>query len=226
MRGMINLDTVGRLGEGELTVHATGTADEWPHIFRGVGFVTGIKSRSIGERVGGSDQESFIEAGVPAVQLFTGAHADYHRPTDTADKVDDAGLVKVATFVKEALAYLVEREDPMNVRIDGATPDPAHADGGHGSPSGEGGRRVSFGTVPRFDFPGPGVEIESVVPGSPAETAGVRAGDVLIRIDGTPIADLRAFSAHLRTLKPGDEVVAVVRRDGAEVPLRVRVEAR
>ncbi|VAX41108.1 PDZ domain [hydrothermal vent metagenome] len=221
IRGMINLDTVGRLRDGEIAIHATGTADEWQHIFRGVGFVTGVKSRNVAARVGGSDQDSFIDAGVPAVQFFTGAHADYHRPTDTPDKVDDAGLVQVATFVKESLAYILEREEPMNVRIEGVAAAPA----GDHRPA-EGGRRVSFGTVPQFDFAGPGVKVESVVPGSPAELAGLHAGDVLLSLDGTPLADLRAFSQHLRTLTPGQEVVAVVLRDGAEVTLPVRVEAR
>lgn len=120
MRGMINMDTVGRLFSSELSIHETGTATEWPHIFRGIGFVTGIKCKNIPARVGGSDQESFIFAGVPAVHIFTGAHADYHRPTDTPDKIDYPGLVKVATVAKEALSYLIERDEPMTVRIEGA----------------------------------------------------------------------------------------------------------
>lgn len=221
IRGVINMDTVGRLNDGEIAIHATGTADEWQHIFRGVGFVTGIKSRNIAARVGGSDQDSFIDAGVPAVQFFTGAHGDYHRPSDTPDKVDDAGLVKIATFVKESLAYLLEREEPMNVRIEGATAVPA----AERQPA-AGGRRVSFGTVPQFDFAGPGVKVDSVVEGSPAQRAGLRAGDVLVRLNSTAIADLRAFSQLLGTLEPGQEVTATVLRDGAEVTMSVRVEAR
>ncbi len=219
MRGMVNMDTVGRLFDGEISVHATGTADEWQHIFRGVGFVTGIRSKNIPARVGGSDQESFIDAGVPAVQIFTGAHEDYHRPTDTPDKIDSAGLVKVATFVKEAVAYLIEREPPMNVRIEGAAP-------AGGEQANAGGRRVSFGTVPSFGFAGPGVKVDSLVPDSPAQRAGVQAGDILIRIDDESIDDLRAFSALLKTLAPGQEVTAVVVRDGVEVAVPVRVEAR
>ncbi|MCA9290875.1 MAG: ChaN family lipoprotein [Phycisphaerales bacterium] len=218
LRAMVNLDTVGRLGDGEISIHATGTADEWPHIFRGVGFVTGIRSRSIAARVGGSDQESFIDAGIPAVQIFTGAHADYHRPTDTIDLVDDAGLVTVASFVKEAIVYLLDREEPLTVRIDGVATARA--------PAGEGGRRVSFGTVPDFDYRGEGVRVDSVVPDSPAARAGVRAGDVIIRIDDTALADLRAFSEMLRTLAPGQSVRAALRRDGAEVVVPVVVEAR
>ncbi len=220
MRGMINMDTVGRLHDGEIHIHASGTADEWQHIFRGVGFVTGIRSRNIADAIGGSDQDSFIAAGVPAVQFFTGAHTDYHRPSDTADRVDHAGLVKVATFARESLAYLCEREPPMQVRIEGTATEQA-VDAGTGD-----GRRVSFGTLPQFDFPGPGVKVESVMPGSPAERAGVLPGDVLIRIDETEISDLRRFSEFLKTLAPGDEVSAVLRRADVEVIVPVRVVAR
>ncbi len=221
MRGMINMDTVGRLFNGQLSIHATGTADEWPHIFRGIGFVTGIKCKNIAARIGGSDQESFLNAGVPAVQLFTGADADYHRPTDTPDKVDFAGLVKVATVAKEAISYLIEREEPMTVRIEGIEAVPSQQ-----ATARSGGRRVSFGTVPQFEFAGPGVKVDSVVPDSPADRAGVQAGDVLIRIDDTEITDLRAFSNHLKTLSPGQKIVAIVLRDGVEISLPMQVEAR
>ena len=67
----------------------------------GAGFVTGVEGRMIPDALESSDQRSFLEKGVPAVQVFTDPHADYHRPGDTADKIDGAGLVKVATYVKE-----------------------------------------------------------------------------------------------------------------------------
>lgn len=219
--GVINLDTVGRLTDEKITVLGTGTADEWQHIFRGVGFVTGIESRNVPGSAEGSDQQSFIEHGVPGVQIFTQAHADYHRPGDTADKVDVAGLVKIATFVKEAAAYLAfEREGPLTVTLAGqessssAPPPPA------------GGRRVSFGSVPEFGFAGPGVQLAGVTPGSPAERAGLQAGDVLLTLDGQEITDLRAFSGLLRTLEPGQTVRVVYRRGEEEKTVGVTVEAR
>ncbi|HRW52356.1 MAG TPA: M20/M25/M40 family metallo-hydrolase, partial [Phycisphaerae bacterium] len=220
IRGVINLDTVGRLFDGAISIHGTATADEWPHIFRGCGFVTGVPNKFVPKSTEGSDQESFIAAGSPAVQIFTGAHADYHRPGDTMDKVDGAGLVKVATFVKEAVAYLLTREAPLTNRIDGAasgatTPHPPSS-----------GRRVSFGTVPDFAFAGPGVRVESTVPDSPAARAGVQAGDTLIRVNGEAIANLRAFSDFLKTLQPGQEVAATLLRDGREVTLKVVVQER
>ena len=222
VRSMINLDTVGRLERGPLTVLATGTAREWPHVFRGCSYVTGVESRNVDEPLDSSDQVSFIERGIPAVQLFTRAHADYHRPGDTPDKVDAAGLVRVATFTKEALAYLVEREEPLAVTIEGART--GHPDAAAERP--KEGRRVSFGVVPEFAFAGPGVQASGVVPGSPAEKAGLQAGDVLLRLDGAGIADLRGFSDALRALTPGQTVTATVRRGDEELTLDVTVEKR
>jgi len=221
IRGAINIDTVGRLGEGRISVLATGTADEWQHIFRGVGFVTGIESRNVPQSLDASDQVSFIEKGIPAVQIFTEAHADYHRPTDTADKVDMAGLVKISTFIKEATAYMVEREEPLTVTI-AAVGD----EGKTRAKAPTSGRKVSFGTVPEFAFQGPGVQVASLVPGSPAEKAGIQAGDVLTQIDDRVIDDLRGFSEILKTLEAGQTVTATVVRGGEELHLEVTVTAR
>jgi S1-C subfamily serine protease len=80
--------------------------------------------------------------------------------------------------------------------------------------------------VPEFGFAGPGVQLGGVVPGSPAEAAGLRAGDVLLRIDGEEIAGLREFSDLLRSLEPGRRVEATLLRDGEEITVPVTVEER
>ncbi len=221
--GMIALDTVGRLGEKKLSVLATGTATEWQHIFRGASYVTGVDSRMIPEAYESSDQKSFIDRGVPAVQIFTDPHADYHRPGDTPDRIDFAGMMKVAAFTLEGVAYLGERPEPLTVTIAGAgAPATARPSGGDAG----GGRRVSVGTVPDFAFPGPGVKVSGVVPGSPAEAAGFREGDILVRLAGKPVESLKGYSDLLRTLEPGATVEAVVMRDGAETTLSVTLVAR
>ncbi len=222
IRAVVNLDTVGRLFDQPVSVLGTGTATEWQHIFRGSSFVTGVESRNVPESAEASDQMSFIEVGIPGVQLFTKAHLDYHRASDTADKVDGAGLVKVATLVKEAVAYLAEREEPLTVTIAGAAAG-AEAEPPAAAPSG---RRVRFGTIPDFAFQGQGARIDSIAPGSPAETAGLRPGDVLVRIGELPIASLRDFSAALKTLEPGQTVEATVLREGEEITVAVTVEER
>ena len=90
----------------------------------------------------------------------------------------------------------------------------------------EGQRRVSFGTVPDFAHNSEGVRVESVVPGSPAELAGIQAGDVLLEMNGEKVAGLGAFSDFLKTLAPGDIVNATVWRDAQTISVVVRVEAR
>jgi hypothetical protein len=216
--GMINLDTVGRLGSGKLFVLGAESAREWVHIFNGASFVTGVPVEVVPQEAGGSDQASFLEAGVPAVQLFTGPHGDYHRPTDTADRVDGEGLVKVASVAQQALEYLAARAEPLTSE-GGRAP----AAGDHPSP---GSRKVSLGTVPDFAFPGPGVRLAAVTTGTPAERAGLRAGDVVIGLGGTPVGNLGEFSRALAAHSPGDRVTVRFRREGVEQETSAQVEER
>jgi hypothetical protein len=224
IRAVINLDTVGRLEDKPVSILGTGTADEWQHIFRGASYVTGVESKNVPGGAEGSDQWSFIDQGIPAVQIFTQAHEDYHRPGDTLDEIDGPGLVRVATLVKEAVVYLGEREEPLSVKI--AKQESSDSTAGPGPSGGGSGRRVRFGTVPDFGFPGPGVLVEEVSEGSPAAAAGVQPGDVLVRIDDQEIADLRGYSEVLKSLEPGQTVVATLIRADSEVNLEVTVEER
>ncbi len=205
IRGVVNLDSVGRLDDRKVTVFGVGTSREWPHIFRGIGFVTGIVPEMVPGQTEGSDQQSFIDAGIPAVQIFGGVHADYHRPEDTVDKIDALGMVKVATLVKEAVAYLADREEPLNVTIDGRLKDAPPA-------AAEGGRKVRLGTIPDFTFGGPGVRLDGVSDDSPAKAAGLQAGDILLSLNGESLPDLRTYAGILRGLEPGQEVRLEVRR--------------
>jgi len=225
--GVINLDTVGRLFGRKVSVIGTGTATEWPHIFRGAGFVTGVEGRMIPEALESSDHRSFIERGVPAVQIFTEPHPDYHRPGDTADKLDGPGLVKVAAFVREGIQYLGDREPPLTVTIAGAKGAPAAGAAPGGPPAGgAGARRVTIGTMPDFGFAGPGVRVASVTPGSPADKAGLKEGDLLLKLAGREIADLRGYSDIIRTLAPGQAVKLAYRRGAEEREAEVTVVER
>ena len=158
---------------------------------------------------------------MPGVQIFTGAHLDYHRPSDTPDKVNAVGMVKVATFVKEATGYLIGREEPM-VLSGSATAAPP----GNPPANTEGQRSVQFGTVPDFAHNADGVRVDSVVPGSPAEQAGIQAGDVLVEMNGQTMASLGAFSDYLKTLAPGDTVTATVLRDAQTISVVVTLAPR
>ena len=216
---VVNMDTVGRLGDKPISVFSGSSASEWVHVFRGIGFTTGIKSVLITSDLAASDQQAFIDLGVPGIHISSGANFDYHRPTDTADKIDGDGLVKVAMFTKEAVGYLANREQFLTVTIDPDKP--------RSSPDGQqGSRRVSVGTVPDFAFQGEGVRAEAIVPGSPAEQAGVQPGDVLVAIAGEPVANLQGFTDLLKTLEPGQVVTMTVMRDGERIDTEATLTER
>ncbi|MEX1311797.1 MAG: M20/M25/M40 family metallo-hydrolase, partial [Candidatus Sulfomarinibacteraceae bacterium] len=217
----VNLDTVGRLGGGELFVLNTDSAREWRFIFMGVGYTTGAPIKVVPEPLDSSDQMSCIEKGVPAIQLFTGPTPDYHRPSDTAAAIDADGMATVAEATHEAVVYLAERLEPLTVTITG---EPATGHPG-GAPN-EGARRASLGTMPDFGFSGPGVRVQQVMPGSAAEKAGLVAGDVLTAFDGEPVTDLRGYSTLLKSRQPGDAVEVTVLRGGEEVTVTATLGER
>ena len=219
--GMLNLDTVGRLENKKLLVIGTGSAREWGHVFMGAGYVTGVRVESVATDFGSSDQQSFLDAGIPAVQFFTGPHLDYHRPTDTIDKIDSSGLVSVAKVAKEAIEYLSSRPDTLTSTLRVTD---SHASGGTTPTRSE--RRVHLGTIPDFTYQDTGVRITGTTPGSPAEKAGLQAEDVIIRLGDTPIDDLRFFSQALATLQPGDTILITVTREGTKHTTQATVVER
>ncbi len=212
----VNLDAVGRLNDNPLIVFGADSASEWVHVFRGVGFVTGIKIKPVSNDVSGSDHQSFHGINIPAVQFFSGVNEDFHRPSDTVDKIDSAGLVKVAVALKETVSYLSEREPPLTNQLkpNGVMQRPTS------------GRRVSLGTVPDFSYEGNGVLISSVVPNSPAAKAKIQGKDILVGMNGREVKNLRVFSKILRGLKPGDQVRIKLRRDGKDIEVTTRLIAR
>ena len=214
---MINLDTVGRLGKGKLIVLGTGTAKEWSAIFQETAKSLKIEVAEMAQELDSSDQKSFQEAGVPAVQLFTGPHADYHRPTDTADKIDGKGLVKIATVARAVAFTLANRPEPLTATI---TPSPA------GAPALRTDRKVTLGIVPDFTYNGQGVRLGGMSPDGPVERAGLRTGDVVIQAGNIAIADLKDLSDVLKTKQPGDRLSLRFLRNGKEMKAEVELKER
>lgn len=216
---MLNLDTVGRLGSNPITIFGTGTAREFVHIFRGVGFVTGIPINSVPDDIGSSDQTAFMKAGIPAIQFFASAHEDYHAPGDTVDKIDAAGLVKVATVLKETTEYLANRPEPLTATTQSNQTSPQS----QVTPEK---RKVSLGTVPDFSYQGQGVRVENVIPGSPAEQIALQHGDILTELANQPINDLATYSTILKTLKPGQQTTLQFMRDGKKNTIQIILTER
>lgn len=217
----INIDTVGRLTEEKkLMVLGSSSAREWRYIFMGIALTTGIQTEIITQDMPASDQVSFIERGIPAVQLSSGPHSDYHRPGDTVDKIIPSGLVKVAAAAREALVYLAERKEPLTPTVP-ATSRPAGE-----KPPASGERQVRTGIIPDFSFQGEGVRIGALSPASPAQKAGLITGDIIVAVDDKPVTDIKGYAAILKSYKPGNTVTLTFQRDGLQQTAKVTLEEK
>lgn len=214
---MINLDTVGRLGKGKLIILGSGTAKEWSTLFQETAKHLKLGIAESNQELDASDQKSFHEAGVPAVQFFTGPHADYHRPADTADKIDGKGLAKVAMFSR-AVAFTLANMPGTLTRTIIASPGSAAA------PRTD--RKVTLGIVPDFTYNGQGVRLGGVAPDGPVERAGLRTGDVVIQAGSSPIAVLQDLSDALKMKQPGDRLPLRFLRNGKEMKAEVELKER
>ena len=221
---MINLDMVGRAG-GRIMVDGVSSAPSIEDDLTRAESASSIKLRALrgGPGAGASDDATFLLRKIPSINFFSGFHSDYHRPSDTWEKIDAAGGAAVADLALALAHELANRaQRPEFVETAPQQQDP-HSSGNVGAVSGYG---PYFGSVPDFANEGNGVKFAEVRPGSPAAKAGLRGGDVMTAFDGKPIKTLYDFTFALREKKPGDRVDVVVLRDGKEVKASVELTTR
>lgn len=218
---MINLDTVGRLDEGELTVFGVGSARIFPRMLQGLNSVFDLPLQPVDQSSGASDDMPFVEAGIPALHLFTGAWPEYHRPSDTVETVDYEGIALLSEFVAEMAGYLASADTKVEYvepAAAAALADPEKAT--------EGKRKVSFGSIPDFKFQGEGVKLSGVIPGSPAAQAGLLEGDLITAFGEAPVTDLTDYSEAMKQYAPGDVVTVDFTRDGEAMQVEVTLTER
>lgn len=205
---MLNLDMVGRLRNGRLTALGAATAREFPALLDSLNTPPRFDLRASGDGWGPSDHAVFFATRHPVLHFFTDLHDDYHRSTDDWEKLNVEGVAQVARFVAEFAWSLANRPAPLTF-VDAPRPQASTGGSGYGA---------YLGTIP--DMTGgntsAGVRITGVRAGSPAEHAGLRAGDVITAIGDKRIANLYDMTDALRGHQPGDTVVIVSRRDGVE----------
>lgn len=215
---MINLDMVGRLKDDTLEVHGVGTSPAWKELVESSAKSAGLTIRQHEGGFGPSDHGSFYAAGKPVLFFFTGSHSDYHKATDTADKVDAKGIVKILDLLEPVVRRVATAGTLVSfIRVSGDQQQPSGATQGF---------KVWVGGVPDYSAPGPGVTFSGVSPGSPAEKAGVQGGDVLLRFGGKEIRDIYEYTAALGDVRPGQTVTLVLKRGGGEISLDVTLAER
>jgi hypothetical protein len=201
---MFNLDMVGRLRENRLDVQGVGTSPAWKSLVESSNAEAKLKLSLLDGGFGPSDHSPFYAAKKPVLFAFTGAHADYHKPSDTADKIDAEGIVRVVKFMEPVVVAVSEAPERIAY---------AEVKGGTG-PAGGGSRsfRVWVGGIPDFSEEGKGVKLSGVTGGSPAEKAGLMAGDTIVKFGDKELRNLYDYTYALQGRKPGEKVNVVVQR--------------
>jgi hypothetical protein len=223
---MANFDMVGRLnGKNELTLYGTGTTPGLDALVEALGRSAGFTVKKIAEGHGPSDQESFYLKNIPVLFAFTGNHRDYHRPSDDTERINFAGMARIADLGELLLLDVARRPNrPEFVRVERRR-GPAGGDHTSGDP-GRAAVSAYLGTIPAYDDETRGVKLEGVREGSPAEQGGLKGGDIIVGFGGKPIATIYDYTESLGRYKPGDTVDVVVKRDGKDVTVKVTLGRR
>jgi hypothetical protein len=216
--GMMNMDMIGRVNNNRLFIGGVGTSPSFRSWLEEFNQGVRLQLDYSDSGYAASDHMSFNAKKVPVLFFFSGLHTDYHKPSDTYEKINAEGAVKVLSLVymtADRMATDPKRLDYTEVQ----QPRPAGGGGG-------GGYGPYFGSVPDFRDDLKGVLFADVQNNSPAAKAGLRQGDLLVEFDGKPIQNLYDFTYALGAKKVGDVVVVVVKRNGQDVKANVTLEAR
>ncbi len=215
---MLNLDMVGRVRDGKLYVGGVGTSPVFAKLLEQSNS-SGLRLESSRSGYGASDHTSFYVSDVPVLFFFSGLHSDYHRATDTPEKIAAGEEARVTDLVlRVAMALASGEPRPQFTRVQ--EPRPVGATGGGG------GYGAYFGSIPDMGAEVEGVKFADVRDGSPAAKAGLQRGDVLVEFAGAPIKNLYDFTYQLRAHRPGEEVRVAVLRAGQRIETVVKLEVR
>jgi S1-C subfamily serine protease len=164
-----------------------------------------------------TDVATFNAAGIPSLSFFTGTHADYHKPSDTADKIDYEDLDRVVDFAAAIARRIGDNpEAPAFSKVDQSLQQGA----------GRAGVRLFTGTIPDYSTEVKGLLLGGVVGGGPAEQAGLRKGDVIVEIAGQTIANIYDYTYALDILKIGQPAKVIYLRDGKKLETMLTPGAR
>ncbi|NVO19074.1 MAG: M20/M25/M40 family metallo-hydrolase [Bacteroidetes bacterium] len=207
IKAMINLDMIGRLNTESkaISVGGTGTSTESDTIIGTLSLKRPFTVNKSPEGFGPSDHASFYSENIPVFFFTTGAHEDYHTPTDDADKINYEGEVQVLSMVYDLVTDLSERPDALVFKEAGAK------EGVRYSRS----LKVTLGIVPDMvSTDNKGLRVDGIRKGGPAEKAGIKKGDVIVALEGQPVTNIYDYMSRLGRLKPGQVASVEIVRDG------------
>ncbi|MEI6059830.1 MAG: M20/M25/M40 family metallo-hydrolase [Bacteroidota bacterium] len=211
---MINMDMIGRLNPetNTISVGGTGTSLESDSLLKTLETNRPYKITHSTDGYGPSDHASFYSENIPVFYFTTGAHEDYHTPTDDADKINYTGEVAVLDMVYD-LANVLASSNRLSFHEAGAK---------QGTRYGRN-LKVTLGIVPDMvSSDNNGLRVDGVRKGGPADHAGIIKGDRVVSIEGQPVTNIYDYMARLGKLKPGQVASVEIIRDGIKQILIVQ----
>ena len=201
----LNFDMVGRMQDNKLAVQATGTSPIWASIIERANVAAGFDLAVQPDPYQPTDVATFNTAGIPSLNFTTGAHPDYHKPSDTADKINYDDLDRIAAMATGIMQRLVNADEaPQFTKVEQSNQTVSRT-----------GLRVFTGTIPDYATEVKGLLLGGVVGSGPAEQAGLQKGDIIIEIAGHTIANIYDYTYALELLKI-DQPAKVVYLRGKE----------
>jgi hypothetical protein len=215
---MFNLDMIGRLrpdkktGKDRLLVQGTGSATPFKELIDNLAQKYEFKVGAQASGDGPSDHAEFYGKKVPVLFFWTDVHPDYHRPSDTADRLNVAGMRKVVDASEETVKALATMDRPAYRYVPGSI---------MARPSK--GPRLSI--RPSY-FPSEveGLEVDAVTPEGPADRAGMQDEDVIVSIAGRQVRNMATYMQAMSLQKKGTTIEVVVLRKGAKKTLKVKLD--
>lgn len=206
---MINMDMVGRFDpERGLAVNGTGTSPIWNWMLDNSN-TESLKLIKGESGVGPSDHTSFYLQDIPVLHFFSGQHEDYHKPGDDAEKINEAGILQIASLIERIVIDLDDEEKIEFTKTkDESRDNPRFT--------------VTLGVVPDYLYDGNGMRIDGVSEDKPAQVAGIQKGDIVIQLGDSTVTDMMSYMRALSSFEKGDQTTVKIEREGEEVTYEIK----
>lgn len=215
---MFNFDMVGRLENKTLTVYGTGTSPTWSALLAQYNTDSLFTLKLVADGFGPSDQAQFYAKDIPVLFFFTGTHNDYHKPSDDWEKLNYSGEESIVRYAYKMIADISSQSERLTFTKAASTAM---------SPRGDSrGFSVTLGVVPDYGESSEGMKIGGTRPNGPADKAGLKSGDLIVKMGGKKILNIYDYMGMLGELKAGDQVEVEVIRDGKEMKFTATLTKR